>query len=214
VIARDETAVIRAAASSLGLALSEQALTRILRFSGTLATWNRTLRLTAERDPVHIAERHIADSLAPACLLPASGLVVDIGSGQGFPGIILGCVAPHLELVLIEARRRRASFLRDAVRHVPLPRARVLERRAEAADGTLAGRAQLVVTRALRLDAFLALARPLLAADGVAIAMQSPQGAARAPALVERAGVRVREDRRYVLPDGSPRALLVLSTQL
>jgi 16S rRNA G527 N7-methylase RsmG len=61
---RDEAAVIRAAASALGLAMDAPALERILRFSATLATWNRRLRLTGDRDPARVAERHIGDSLA------------------------------------------------------------------------------------------------------------------------------------------------------
>ena len=113
---RDEAAVIRAAASALGLAMDAAALARILRFGATLATWNRRLRLTGEPDPVRVAEQHVADSLAVVGLLPAEGPVVDIGSGQGFPGIILGCMRPDLELVLVESRRRRANFLRDAIR--------------------------------------------------------------------------------------------------
>lgn len=211
---RDEAAVIEAAASALGLPLPQEAMDRILRFSATLATWNRRLRLTGARDPVHVAERHIADSLAVALLLPDSGVVIDVGSGQGFPGIILGCVRPDLELALVESRRRRVSFLRDAIRHIPLPRAQALEVRAEAAGATLAGRGTLVVARALRLDLFLSLARPLLAADGVAVSMQSPRALPSARSIVSRARFRVYEERLYSLLDGSPRALLVLAQEI
>jgi len=212
--AQDEAAVIGAAASALGVTLDREALDRLLRFSATLAAWNRRLRLTSEQDPVRVAERHIADSLAVTCLLPASGVVIDIGSGQGFPGIVLACLRPDLDLVLIESRRRRASFLRDVIRRIPLPRAEALELRAEAAAASLAGRARVVVARAIRLDIFLKLARPLLAADGVAVAMQSPRGLLTVPSIASRAGFRVREERRYTLPDGGWRALVVLAAEV
>jgi len=211
---RDEAAVIRAAASALGLAMDAPALERILRFSATLATWNRRLRLTGDSDPARIAERHIGDSLALVNLLPEAGPVVDIGSGQGFPGIILGCMRPDLELVLIEARRRRANFLRDALRRIPLDHAEVLAERAESAVATLAGRARIVVARALRLDHFLTLARPLLTSSGRAIAMQSERGLHAAPAIAARSGFRICQEHRYTLLDGSPRALVAFVAEV
>ena len=211
---RDEAAVVRAAASTLGLAMDAAALDRILRFSATLATWNRRLRLTGDQDPVRIAEQHIADSLAVVGVLPATGPVVDICSGQGFPGIILGCVRPELEIVLVESRRRRASFLRDAVRQIPLPHATVREERAESIGAPLAGNARLVVARAIRLDVLLALARPLLAPEGRVIAMQSEQGRREAPRIATQAGFRLVDERRYSLPDGSVRVLAAFSAEV
>lgn len=211
---RDEAAAIRAAASALGLAMDELALARILRFSATLATWNLRLRLTSERDPVRVAELHIADSLALVALLPSRGPVVDIGSGQGFPGIILGCMRPDLELVLVESRRRRASFLREALRQIPLERAEVREQRAESIGAPLARRARVVVARAIRLDALLAFARPLLASDGRVIAMQSERGLREAPRIAADAGFRICEERRYALPDGAARAIVVFQHEV
>lgn len=206
--------MIRAAASALGLAMDADALARILRFSATLATWNRRLRLTGEQDPVRIAEQHTADSLAVVGLLPAEGPVVDIGSGQGFPGIILGCMRPDLELVLVESRRRRANFLRDAIRQIPLPNAEVGEQRAESIGAPLAGRARIVVARAIRLEDLLRLARPLLASDGRVIAMQSERGRSEAGRIGASARFRVCEEHPYALPDGSPRVLIVFQQEV
>lgn len=206
--------MIRAAASTLGLSLDDAALGRMLRFSATLALWNRRLRLTGDPDPIRVAEQHIADSLAVTHVLPESGPVIDIGSGQGFPGIILGCVRPELELFLIESRRRRASFLREATRQIPLPRAQVLEARAESVREPLAGRGRMIVARALRLDLLLELARPLLAPDGQVIAMLLERGLPTARAIAGRSRFRVREERRYALPDGARRALLVLTAEV
>ena len=211
---RNEAAVIRSAASALGLVVDDAALGRLLRYSASLATWNRRLRLTGDQDPIRVAEQHIADSLAVVALLPGAGPVVDIGSGQGFPGIILGCLRPDLELVLIESRRRRANFLRDAIRQIPLPRADVLEERAENLGALLAGQASLVVARALRLDVFLALARPLLAPEGRVIAMLSERGRREASRVAARSGFRVCDERRYTLLDGSSRALGVFVAEV
>jgi 16S rRNA (guanine527-N7)-methyltransferase len=211
---RDEAAVIRAAASTLGLALDDAALGRMLRFSATLALWNRRLRLTGDPDPSGWPSSTFADSLAVTAVLPDSGPVIDIGSGQGFPGIILGCVRPELELVLIESRRRRASFPPRGGAPDSASSRQVLEARAEAVGQPLASRGQMIVARALRLDLLLALARPLLAPDGRVIAMQMERGVPGARAVAARSRFRVCEERRYALPDGARRALLVLAAEV
>ena len=182
---------------------------RIARFLALLAVWNRRTRLTAETDQEAVIAKHVVDSLAVVPFLPRSGTVVDIGSGAGFPGIIVGSVRPDLRLVLIESRRRRASFLRESVRTIPLPAATVVEIRAEAAAETaLAGSARLVVARAVRLDAFLPLAVPLLGPGGKALAMQTPRTAGLASRISAACGLRLSQRHDYVLPGGAARTLL------
>lgn len=202
-----ERTLLRAGAAHLQVALLPEAVERIGRFLGLLAEWNRSTHLTGERDMPTLIAKHVVDALALVPELPAVGPVVDIGSGAGFPGIVIGCVRPDLDLVLIESRRRPATFLREVIRSAPLPHARALDARAEDAgrDPSLAGRARLVTSRALRLDVFLELAAPFLAPDGRAVAMQTPRTAARArPAF----GLRPAGSRDYTLPGGERRTLV------
>ena len=72
----------------------------------------------------------------------------------------------------------------------------------------------MVVARGVRLELLLALARPLLAPDGRVIAMQTERGLAGARVVAARSSFRVCEERRYALPDGSRRALLVLAQEV
>jgi 16S rRNA (guanine527-N7)-methyltransferase len=139
--------------------------------------------------------------------------MVDVGSGAGFPGIILACARPDLEVVLLESRRRRVSFLRETLRSISLPKARVLEARAEdaARDHTLARRAAVVIARGVRLDAFLALAAPLLADAGEVIAMQTPRTAVVAEAAAEPHGLLLWRRHDYTLHGGAARTLLVFT---
>jgi 16S rRNA (guanine527-N7)-methyltransferase len=205
-----ELGLVRAAARGLGVEVGPDALGRLARFLDLLALWNRRIRLTGERDRVSVVRAHAIDSLAPVPHLPSAGLVIDVGSGAGFPGIVLGCVRPELEIALIESRRRRASFLNEAIRAIPLHAARAFELRAEeaAADPDLAGRAEVVISRALRLEVFLALAAPFLAQHGTAIAMQTPRTAGHAPILAAHRGFRLAARHDYALPGGAARTLL------
>jgi len=205
-----EVRTLMAGARWFDVELGSDAVTRIGRFLAVLAVWNRRLRLVGARDLQGVVETHAVDSLAPVPFLPAAGLVVDIGTGGGFPGIILGSVRPDLDLALIESRRRRASFLREVIRSVPLPLARALDVRAEdaARDPALAGRATMVMARAVRLDRFLDLALPFLSPSGVAVAMQTPRTAAAAETSAGRLGLRLVRRHDYMLPAGAPRVLL------
>jgi 16S rRNA (guanine527-N7)-methyltransferase len=201
-----DAAALQAAAATLGMVVSDDATGRILRYLGLLDVWNQRFHLTGDRDPATLLRKHAVDSLAPSIMLPASGVVVDIGTGAGFPGIILACVRPDLDTVLVEPRRRPSSFLREAVRSIPLPRARVIEARAEDTVGELGGTADAVTSRALRLEVFLSLASPILAHGGSAIAMQTPREEGHE---ARKFGLQVAQRLDYTLPDGGePRRLL------
>ena len=196
----------------VGADVDPQTLERLERFVDLLTVWNRRFRLTGDRDRDVLVRKHVVDSLAVVSELPSSGPVIDLGSGAGFPGIVLACSRPDLELRLVESRRRPASFLSEAIRIIPLPAAAAMAVRGEelASDPTVMGRATRVVCRALRLDVVTRLAAPLLAPAGKLVSMQASgtdEVAARAKAVpVGLDLIRVRD---YRLPDGEPRRLLV-----
>jgi len=190
--------------------LEAPALARLGDFLDLLDTWNRRIHLTGDRERHLILGRHLVDSLAPARHLPASGLVIDVGSGAGFPGIVLACVRPDVALALIDSRRRRISFLREVIRTLALPQARAFELRAEEArrEPELAARGDVVIARALRVDEFLALAAPLLAPSGVAIAMQTPGRQRAAEAAGESYRLPLQRVVSYEPSPGRRRSLL------
>ena len=96
----EQATALRDNAAELGFHLDEPAGQRIATFLAILNTWNPRMRLTGERDARTLAEKHVVDSLAVATLLPASGTIVDVGTGAGFPGVVLSCVRPDLEAML------------------------------------------------------------------------------------------------------------------
>jgi 16S rRNA (guanine527-N7)-methyltransferase len=210
-----ERRVLRDGAAALGVALDDLAMARLGRFVDLLEVWNRRFRLTGDRDRPTLLHKHVLDSLAvvPELLeLPLSGPALDIGSGAGFPGLILACACPDRAIVLVEPRRRPTSFLREAIRTVPLPNTRAVEARAEdaARDPTLASGMALVVSRALRLDTLLELSRPFLTSDGVLVAMQTPSLSEQdARERARPSGLTLLRLRDYRLPGGESRRLLV-----
>jgi 16S rRNA (guanine527-N7)-methyltransferase len=198
--------------AAFGAGLDPAAASRIGRYLDLLETWNRRLRLTGERDRRTLVRKHVADALACAPWFPETGSMLDLGTGAGFPGVILACLRPGSIATLLDSRQRPASFLNEVVRTVPLPRARVVVMRAEAAadDPTIAKRQDLVASRATRMDDFLRLAKPLVAAGGCVISMQTPKTErASAEACARRHGYGSVELCDYRLPDGELRRLVI-----
>lgn len=104
---------VRAAASALGLHVTDLALEQFDRYLREITDWRRRFNLTAARDAAQITGLHFVDSLLAlsACEFPEGCSVADVGSGAGFPGIPLKIVRPDLKLTLVESSRRRVAFL-------------------------------------------------------------------------------------------------------
>ena len=179
------------------------------KYLSLLLQWNRVYSLTAYREPVDIIEKLLLDSLLFLPLLPIPPCqVLDLGSGVGIPGIPLKIVEPRLSLTLVEARRRRASFLVTLVRELQLEGVRVLGGRAEVLIKEivgLEGSFDVVVARAFGpLRALLPIALKFLRPGGRVIASGPPFG--KEDSSVGESGIR----ELVVSPlSGQPRQFLV-----
>src|SRR5262245_62172854 len=87
-----------------------------------LSLWNRRMSLIGPGTAREIVARHYGESLAALPLLPADSRVgLDLGSGAGFPGLVLAAARPGLEVTLVEAREKKWAFLLAAIRRASLP---------------------------------------------------------------------------------------------
>lgn len=107
----------RRLARSSPILASDGAVGRLYAHYCELRRWNQRVSLIGPGTVDSVIERHYAESLAGLESLdePPSNLV-DIGSGGGFPGFVLGAVLPETQLFLVEARERKCAFLRAASR--------------------------------------------------------------------------------------------------
>ena len=147
----------------------------LLAYLELLVRWNGAYNLTAIRDPREMVVKHLLDSLSMqshvADIAARGGHLADLGAGAGLPGIPLAIVHPGLQVTLVESVGKKARFMREAIRTLALPNARVLEARIEAVDEPAAFNA--ITARALATLALLVdLGGPLLRADGVLLAMK------------------------------------------
>lgn len=143
--------LLEQAAAELALNLSGHQVELLAKHFSLLLKWNEKINLTSIRKPEQIAIRHFEESLYLAKLLPPpAGLLVDVGSGAGFPGLPLKIVWPEVETVLLEPNHKKATFLKEVIRSCDLRGVEVrTERLEDAARRDLAGRAALVTLRAV-----------------------------------------------------------------
>jgi 16S rRNA (guanine527-N7)-methyltransferase len=140
-----------------------------------LIKWTQKINLTTITNPIEVASNHFLDSLVPARFIPPGARMLDIGSGGGFPGIPLKVLLPKLSVTLIDASRKKVSFLKHVIRTLKLDNIEALHIRAEdlAKHPSYINRFDAIISRALSsLDSFVNLALPLLADEGVIIAMK------------------------------------------
>jgi 16S rRNA (guanine527-N7)-methyltransferase len=136
-------------------------------FLNLLWRWNGRINLVADREPDTIRFRHIDDSLQLLPLIPpGDGPMADLGSGGGFPGLILA-LATGRETHLVESDRRKAAFLTEAAARLGLAKVRVHATRIEQA--ALPPVAVLTARALAPLTDLLPHAARLLAPGGVAI---------------------------------------------
>ncbi len=96
--------------------VSRETQARLEEYIALLLRWNHTINLIARGDEVTVWERHVVDSLGLVRLLPRDfSHAVDIGSGGGFPGLVLAIATDRL-FHLVESDQRKATFLREAIR--------------------------------------------------------------------------------------------------
>jgi len=193
---KPRVAALQRGLDELGLALPEGAQGKFLAYLELLAKWNKTYNLTAIRDPDKMISHHLLDSLAVLPHLPA-GLLADVGSGGGLPGIPLAIAQPARRVTLNDANHKKAAFLQQAVIELKLTNAQVHVGRVQAWRPTQ--RFACVITRGFaELADFISACRHLLAPGGVLAAMKGVFPRAE----LERvpAGAECRDVRRLQVP--------------
>ena len=156
--------------AGMGLTLPDAATDKLAKYLGLLIKWNRVYNLTAIHDEAKLVSHHVLDSLAVVGYLP-EGIVVDVGSGAGLPGIPIAIARPGLAVALLDSNHKKAAFLQQAVGELGLGNTQVIVERAEIYRPVRSF--NVVVSRAFSsLADFVKLAGHLCAPDGVMIAMK------------------------------------------
>ena len=156
----------------------ERALDRFEIYHRLLAEWNEKMNLTAITDPVEVAQKHFADSLAALPYLKPGMRVIDVGTGAGFPGVPLLIMMPELQLTLADSLNKRLTFLDALLKELDL-KAELVHGRAEDLGQNRLYREKFdaALSRAVAsLPVLLELTTPFVQVGGTAIAYKGDAG--------------------------------------
>ncbi len=171
--------LVKAGGQAFGIDISDVQADLFVRHAEQLAAWNRKVNLTSIENPADMAVTHFIDSLAVLPYMNKGGRVLDVGAGGGFPSVPLKVAVPSLELVMVDASRKKVSFLKELIRRLALQKASALHCRVEDIRNTpgFGGGFDMVISRAFAsLDRFVMLSVPLLSTGGKIIAMKGRHG--------------------------------------
>ena len=133
-----------------GVFLTDSHIEKFSSFLKLLEEWNRKMNLTGTSDRARIITELMLDSIIPVPWLPSEGKLVDIGSGAGFPGLMIKILKPGIHIRLIESNRKKVSFLKHAIRVLQLRNATAVNARFEAVSASMKDdTADLITSRAM-----------------------------------------------------------------
>lgn len=156
---------LEAGLAELAVPHDGHAIDRLWQWLTLHERWSRAFNLTGTQDPETLVEGHLLDCAAVLPALREPGVLYDIGTGAGLPGLILAALAPERPFVLVESLGKRVRFLEQAIATLALPQVTVLEQRAEQVvfDPAAAG---ILVRAVAPLERLCALLQAPLAAGG------------------------------------------------
>lgn len=189
--------------------LSEEQYAQLERYAELLVEWNEKMNLTAITDYEGIAVKHFLDCLAylKRAKIPVGARVADVGTGAGFPGIVLKIARPDIELVLIDSLQKRLNFLKAVLDEIGLD-ATLVHARAEDAghDKALRESFDFVTARAVANLAVLSeYCLPLVKVGGVFAPMKTAEVLSEledAKAAVKILGGEILPPEIYEIPAG------------
>jgi len=207
-------ALLRRGTEALELDLGVVGIEMLSRYYSELLRWSAKMNLIGKKQkPEQIIENHFIDSLMllPILQMPGSSLL-DVGTGAGFPGLVCKVASPEMELVLVEPRLKRVSFLRHIQRSLKLENVSIFAERIEKLDFTRIRCSHVTGRAVAEIGEFVAMIGPVLDENTTVVCMKGPKwrqeldeaAQVLADCSLEFQGV----DERRLPFSGAPRAIL------
>lgn len=197
------------AKSLVGIKLLPDQLAKLQVYEDELLDWNERINLTAIRDAEGIRTKHFLDSLTVLLAWERQGppaRIIDIGTGAGFPGLVLKLIWPASQVTLVESVHKKADFCRHIVEKLNLQQVDVLSERAEAVGQDPDHRQiyDLAVARAVaRMPILMEYLLPLVHRNGMVMAMKgesAPAETQSADKAIQLLGGKLHKLIRVELP--------------
>lgn len=176
-----------------GVTLSEQIRSRLSLYGNMLVKWNEKINLTAITAPEEILYKHFYDCILffSAAEIPRNARIIDVGTGAGFPGMVLKILRPDIELTLLDGLNKRLIFLNEVLNALEL-QAETVHLRAEEGGRKPEYREKFDIACARAVAAMPVLCEyclPFVKPGGKFVAMKGSSGAEESAAAENAAGL-------------------------
>lgn len=159
------------AVKQLKVDLTEEKLEKLNKFYNLLIEWNKKINLTRIEKEDEVYLKHFYDSLTIAKLVDLSEIktLCDIGTGAGFPGIVLKIFYPNLKITLIDSLQKRVNYLNEIIKDLGLDNIEAIHVRGE----DYKGQYDVVTSRAVaNIEKLLGYTMHLVSPTGIFVAMK------------------------------------------
>ena len=167
--------------AEFGVELDEAKAQKLNLYGNLLIEWNEKINLTAITEPKAVLYKHFYDCILflKHCEIPKGASLIDVGTGAGFPGMVLKIVRPDLEITLLDSLNKRLVFLNAVIEELGLSDIKTVHLRAEEAGKSKLHREKydFATARAVaNLTMLSELCVPLVKKEGIFLAMKGASG--------------------------------------
>ena len=201
----------------LGLSVDSEAFLRLDRYAELLVETNKSFNLTAITDTEGVTIKHFADciSLFSAVDFKENAKVIDVGTGAGFPGLVLKLVRPDLQVAFLDGTKKKLGFIESVLNELSLE-GEILHLRAEEASRLQKYREQFDFATARAVAALPVLCEyclPFVKVGGKFISMKSADSDAEiaaAAGAIKLLGGQIEKDTEFNLTEDMPRRIITV----
>lgn len=199
----------------LNIEITEEQLSKLNKFYELLIEWNEKINLTRITEKEDVYLKHFYDSLTITKVIDLTKVntLCDIGTGAGFPGVVLKIMYPNLKITLVDALQKRVNYLNEIIKDLELTDIEAIHVRGE----DLKEKYDVVTSRAVaNIEKLLTYTMHLLNKDGVMIAMKGNIEDELTEQVANKINkkYKIAEINKFILPiENSNRSLVVIKNK-
>lgn len=207
--------ILRKTLAEFQIAPDDKAIERLCIYHDLLIEWNERINLTALTAPEDVALKHFTDSLMLLryCEVDKDARVIDVGTGAGFPGLVLKIARPDIQLTLLDSLQKRLVFLETVCETLELENVSLVHSRAEDGSRTeLRDSFDVAVSRAVAaMNTLCEYDMPYVRVGGRFIAMKGKDAEVEIDAArnaIETLGGQLRAKHDFILGEAGERSII------
>ena len=203
----------------LGITLTSQQLEKLAEFYELLISWNQKMNLTRITEKEDVYLKHFYDSLTISKVIDLTQdlTLCDVGSGAGFPGIVLKICFPNLKITLLDSLQKRVNYLNEIIKDLELKDIEAIHTRAEDYAKQNRENFDIVTARAVaNLKILSELCIPMVKVNGLFIAMKAniEEEIENSTEILKKLDSKIEKKETFYLPiENSIRNIIMIQKQ-